>query len=257
MMEFIDTHAHIYLDQFTEDAAEVISAAREASVGKIYMPNIDSGSIESMIRLEDENPGSCYSMIGLHPCSVNEDLDKEIKLMDSWLGKRKFAGIGETGTDLYWDKTFYDRQVESLEIHIGWAKKYNLPIILHSRDSLDETLSVIERNYDSGLKGIFHCFTGNAGQAGRIMDLDFLMGIGGVLTFKNSNLDKVIASLPPTHLVLETDSPFLAPHPYRGKRNEPRHIPLIAQKMADIFGLSVQEIANITRENAEKTFQNR
>jgi TatD DNase family protein len=255
-MEFIDTHAHIYLDQFREDTHAVIDGAKEVLVGKIFMPNIDSGSIEEMIRLEKENPGYCFSMIGLHPCSVNQDLESEIKVMESWLAKRKFWGIGETGTDLYWDKTFYDRQVESLEIHISWAKEYNLPIILHSRDSLDETISIIERNHNNQLKGIFHCFTGNADQARRIIDLDFLLGIGGVLTFKNSKLDRTIEQFPLSHLVLETDSPFLAPDPNRGKRNEPRYIPLIAQKLADIFSLTIQEIAKITSENAEKTFQN-
>jgi TatD DNase family protein len=255
-MNFIDTHAHIYLDQFEKDIDRVISGAREVSVGKIFMPNIDSGSIERMIRLEQDYPGYCFSMIGLHPCSVNEGMDAEIRVMESWLGNREFSAIGETGTDLYWDKTFFEQQVESLELHIAWAKEYDIPIILHSRDSLDETISIIERNYDGRLKGIFHCFNGNADQARRITDMNFLMGIGGVLTFKNSKLDKTIEKLSISHLVLETDSPFLAPHPYRGNRNEPRHIPLIAQKLADIFGLTIKEIAKITSENAEKTFKN-
>ncbi len=255
-MNFVDTHAHIYLDQFENDINEVIKGAKEVSVGKIFMPNIDSGSVDKMIRLEEDHPGYCFSMIGLHPCSVNESLDVEIRVMESWLRKRKFSAIGETGTDLYWDKTYFEQQVESLEIHIAWAKEYGIPLILHSRDSLEATLGIVERNYDDRLKGIFHCFNGNTEQAKRIMDLNFLMGIGGVLTFKNANLDKIVEQLSVTHLVLETDSPFLAPQPYRGKRNEPRHIPLIAQKLADIFGLTINEIAKITSENAEKTFQN-
>jgi TatD DNase family protein len=256
-MNFIDTHAHIYVEQFESDVNEVIRRAMKASVGKIFLPNIDSDSIEAMIRLEKDYPGYCFSMIGLHPCSIRENLDGEIKMMESWLEKRKFTAIGETGTDLYWDKSFFEQQVESLEIHISWAKQYDLPIILHSRNSLDETLSIIERNYDERLRGIFHCFTGNIEQAERIMDLNFLMGIGGVLTFKNSKLDQTIEKLPLSHLVLETDSPYLSPHPYRGKRNEPGHIPLIAQKMVEIFGLTIEEIAKITSENAEKTFQSR
>ncbi|MBS0000983.1 MAG: TatD family hydrolase [Cyclobacteriaceae bacterium] len=254
-MAFIDTHAHIYLDQFGQDLGEVIRRAHEATVDKIYMPNIDSQSIERMIGIEEEVTVACYAMMGLHPCSVNESMDREIRNMEDWLVRRKFRGIGETGTDLYWDKTFYERQVESLEIHISWAKKYRIPIILHSRDSLDQTLSIIEKNFDDRLRGIFHCFTGNVDQARRIMDLDFLMGIGGVLTFRNSNLDKIIEQLPLSHLVLETDSPYLAPVPNRGKRNEPGYLPLIAGKLAEIFGMPVNEIAKITSENAEKIFQ--
>lgn len=255
-MKFIDTHAHIYLEPFEKDIDTVISGAREASVEKIFMPNINIDSIDRMIKLEKDNAGCCYSMIGLHPCSVDNDMESKIREMESWLSKREFSGIGETGTDLYWDKSFFDWQVASLEAHISWAKEYNIPIILHSRDSLDETISIIERNYENSLKGIFHCFNGNADQAKRIIDLNFLMGIGGVLTFKNSNLDRTIDQFSLAHFVLETDSPFLAPHPNRGKRNEPRNIPLIAEKMADIFGLTINEIAKITSENAEKTFQN-
>jgi len=255
-MELIDTHAHIYLDPFAGDMDLVIQRARQVSVGKIYMPNIDSRSIDNMLSIEDKNKGCCFSMIGLHPCSVNANMDAEISIMEKWLSKRKFSGIGETGTDLFWDKKFYDRQVESLKIHISWAISHGLPIILHSRDSLDQTISIIEKNYDNRLKGIFHCFTGNVDQARRIKELGFLLGIGGVLTFKNSNLAQTVGELSLSHLVLETDSPYLAPDPKRGKRNEPQNIPLIAGKLAEIFGLTINEIARITTENAEKTFQN-
>jgi len=256
-MELIDTHAHIFLDQFVEDIDLVIHQAKKASIGRIYMPNIDVDSIENMINIEDMYPGYCYSMIGLHPCSVNQKFENQINVIDDWLSTRRFAGIGETGTDLYWDKTFFNQQIESLEIHISWAKEHRLPIILHSRESLDETISIIEKNHDDRLKGIFHCFTGNKDQAERIIAIDFLLGIGGVLTFKNTDLDKIINELPLTNIVLETDSPYLAPMPYRGKRNEPKYIPFIASKLAGIFGITVNEVAKITSENAKKAFENR
>ena len=251
----IDTHAHIYLEQFTDDLEEVLERAVDNSVEKIYMPNIDSSSIEGMLAIEERHPQSCFAMIGLHPCSVNESFDREISLIEDWLSKRKFRGIGETGTDLYWDKTFYDRQVESLELHIGWAKEYRIPIILHSRESLDETLTIVEKNHDDRLRGIFHCFTGNPDQARRIVELGFMLGIGGVLTFKNANLDKTLEKVSQSHFVLDTDSQYLAPVPYRGKRNEPGFLPHTAWKLAEIFGLTINEIAKITTENAEKTFQ--
>jgi TatD DNase family protein len=253
---FIDTHAHIYLDQFAGDIDLVVQRAREVSVVKIYMPNIDCHSIDRMMQLERENRGFCFSMIGLHPCSVNENMESDLKEMEARLAKTTFSGIGETGTDLYWSKDNFNLQEESLEIHIQWALKYGLPIILHSRDSLDQTISIIEKNYKDGLRGIFHCFTGNIEQARRIINLGFLLGIGGVLTFKNSNLDQTIEKLPLNHLVLETDSPYLAPVPNRGKRNEPGNLPLIAGKLAEVFGTTINEIARITTENAEKTFQN-
>jgi TatD DNase family protein len=256
-MILIDTHAHIYLEQFGEDLEAVLDRAKKASVDKIYMPNIDGGSIKGMLAVEERYPELCSAMIGLHPCSVGENLDREIRVMDEWLSKHKFTGIGETGTDLYWDKTFYERQVESLEIHIGWAKEFRMPIVLHSRDSLDQTLEIIEKNHDARLRGIFHCFTGNRDQAHRIMDLGFLLGIGGVLTFKNANLDKMLENLSLSHLVLETDSPYLAPVPHRGKRNEPGFLPYTAHKLAEVFGKNINEIARITTENAEKIFQER
>ena len=254
-MKFIDTHAHVFLDQFGPDLDNVLNRAKEASVAKIFMPNLDSNTIGDMISVEMRYPGYCFSMIGLHPCSVNESLEKELRLIEEWLSKRKFSGIGETGTDLYWDKTFRAQQEESLEIHIDWAKKYQIPIVLHSRDSLDLTLSIIEKNQDERLRGIFHCFTGNPDQARRIVDAGFLLGIGGVLTFKNADLDKTLEKLTPDDLVLETDSPYLAPVPFRGKRNEPGYLPQTAQRLSEIFGLTIEEIAKITSENAEKTFQ--
>lgn len=254
-MILIDTHAHIFLDPFKEDLDDTIYRARQASVEKIYMPNIDSHSIEAMIQVEDQYPDVCMSMIGLHPCSVKEDFENELKIMENWLSRKVFAGIGETGTDYFWDKNYIEQQEESLAIQIRWAKDCNIPIILHSRESLDETIRIIEKNYDNSLGGIFHCFNGNAGQALRIIDLGFYLGIGGLVTFKNADVDVTLQKIPLSHIVLETDSPYLAPVPFRGKRNEPSYILNIAGKLAEIYSLSVKEIARITTQNAEKAFK--
>lgn len=254
-MELIDTHAHIYLEQFDKDRKEVIERATRSSVSKIFLPNIDTSTLESMLNLEDEYPGQCYALIGLHPCSVNTNFQKELKIIEEWLGKRSFKGIGETGTDLYWDKSYHDQQIESLEIQISWAIAYQLPIILHSRDSLDLSIQIIEKNHSEDLSGIFHCFTGSLDQAMQIIDLGFYLGIGGVLTFKNSGLGSIIEKIPLEKIVLETDSPYLTPHPYRGKRNEPEYINLIAQRLAEIFDTDISRIADITTENAKQVFK--
>ncbi len=255
-MSFIDTHAHIYLDQFKDDRIQVIEEAKTSRVEAIFMPNIDCTSIENMLAMEQLFAGYCFAMMGLHPCSVDKNFEKDLREMESWLERRTFSGIGETGTDLYWDKTFIRQQEESLGIQIRWAKNYELPVILHSRDSLELTIEVVERNYDDQLKGIFHCFTGDLRQAERIIDLGFFLGIGGVLTFKNANLDKILEKVPLSSIVLETDSPYLSPVPNRGKRNEPANIPLIAQKLSEIYHVNISEIARITTENAKKIFRN-
>ncbi len=254
-MKFIDTHAHLYLEHFSSDIAEVIQRAREHEVSAIYLPNIDRDSIDSMIDLENANPGYCMSMIGLHPCSINLNYEKELGKIKGWLEKRKFVAIGEIGTDLYWDKTFIEQQEDALKIQIGWAKDYMVPIVLHSRDSLDKTIDIIERNYFPELHGIFHCFTGDLHQAQKIMDLGFLIGVGGVSTFKNSQIGDTIKDIPLECIVLETDSPYLSPTPYRGKRNEPSYIPLIAEKLASLTGRSLSDVAHITTENANNIFK--
>jgi TatD DNase family protein len=254
-MELIDTHAHIYLDQFKDDREEVLSGAISSSVTKIYLPNIDVSTIDPMLNLEAEFPDQCRSMIGLHPCSVNANFMEELKIVENWLVKRSFAGIGETGTDLYWDKTYRQQQIESLEIQVNWAKMYDLPIILHSRDSLDLSIRIIEKNHSEDLSGIFHCFTGSLDQARQIIDLGFFLGIGGVVTFKNSGLGSIIENIPLEKIVLETDSPYLTPHPYRGKRNEPAHIKLIAERLAEIYDTDIALIAQKTTDNARKIFK--
>lgn len=254
-MEFIDTHAHIYLEHFDKDIDNILQSAKTSMISSIFLPNIDSSSIKAMLKLEDYHPDQCRAMMGLHPCSVKEDFEKELNILESWLGRRKFAGIGETGTDLYWDKTYQEQQVDALKVQISWARDYNLPIILHSRDSLDLSIQIVESHYFSGISGIFHCFTGNLDQAKRIIDLGFHLGVGGVVTFKNSGLDTLLENIPLDSIVLETDSPYLAPVPFRGKRNEPSYIPIIANKLAEIYKIRVEEIAKITTENARKIFK--
>lgn len=254
-MEFVDTHAHIYLDHFKTDLQEVLQRSMSAYVNKIFMPNIDMNSLGSMLGVEDQYPDVCRSMIGLHPCSVKADFETVLAGLEEWFARRDFIGIGETGTDLYWDTTYREQQVESLRIQIGWAEKHGLPLVLHSRNSLDLSIKVIEENHFEGIKGVFHCFTGTHEQAVRIIEAGFYLGIGGVLTFKNTNLKMLLGRIPVDRIVLETDSPYLAPVPNRGKRNEPSYIPLIARELADIYGLDIEEIALQTTENAERIFR--
>jgi TatD DNase family protein len=256
-MKFVDTHAHIYLKEFNNDRKEVIAGAINSSVSKIFLPNIDKSTLSQVLSLEAEYPGFCYAMIGLHPCSVNADFEQELKSMEEWLEKRSFSGIGETGTDLYWDQSYRSQQIESLKIQVNWAERYKLPIILHSRDSLDLSIRVIEETHSGDLSGIFHCFTGSLDQARQIIDLGFYLVIGGVLTFKNSGLGSIIENVPLEKIVLETDSPYLTPHPHRGKRNEPAYLNLIAQRLADIYDTDISTIADITTQNAKKVFKTR
>ncbi len=250
---FIDTHAHIYLDDFATDRVAMLAESEKQAVRKIYMPNVDHTSIDSMLELESRSP-MCVAMMGLHPCYVKKDFERELYLVEEWLSKRKFAAVGEIGTDLYWDKTFWEQQQEAFAIQVNWAKRYNLPVIIHCRESIDETIALVEKLADGKLKGIFHCFSGTAEQAQRIIKLGFLLGIGGVATFKNGGLDKVLPEIALEHLVLETDSPYLAPVPYRGKRNEPSYIPLIAHKLADIKKISIDDVRTVTTSNALKLF---
>jgi TatD DNase family protein len=251
---WIDTHAHIYSEDFDADREKMLERSEESGVGKIYMPNVDHASIDAMMEVELKNPEKYLSMMGLHPCSVKKDFEKELYIVESWLTKRKFMAVGEIGTDLYWDKTFWEQQQEAFKIQIGWAKKYQLPIVIHCRDSMNETLELLEPLLDGKLKGTFHCFTGTPEQAKRICDMGFYLGLGGVTTFKNGGLDKVIPDVDINHIVLETDSPYLAPVPNRGKRNEPSYIPIIAERVADLKKMSLSELKTITTSNALKLF---
>ncbi|MDJ1491300.1 TatD family hydrolase [Cytophagaceae bacterium DM2B3-1] len=253
-MQFVDTHAHIYGDQFNNDREVMLKRTFSAGVTKIFMPNVDSTSIEGMLALEDQYPDHCFSMMGVHPCSIEADFERELKIAEDWLAKRKFVAIGEIGLDYYWSMEFVEQQKEALKIQVGWAKKYDLPIVIHCRDSFRDTVAVLAETGITGLKGIFHCFSGSIEDAQIAIDMGFKLGIGGVSTFKNGGLDKVIPFVELKHLVLETDSPYLAPVPYRGKRNETSYIPLIAQRVADLKGISVATVAEVTTQNALSLF---
>lgn len=251
---WIDTHAHIYLPEFDEDRGAIIDRSREHGVMRIAMPNIDRASIDSLLEVESKYPETCFAMMGLHPCSVKKDFEKELYHVEDWLDKRKFVAVGEIGTDLYWDKSLWDQQVEAFTIQVNWAKKYQLPIVIHCRESLDQTITILQSLVNQDTKGIFHCFTGTPEQAKKITEMGFLLGIGGVLTFKNGGLDKVISMIDQDRMVLETDSPYLTPVPHRGKRNEPSYIPLIAQKLSDLIGIPQEVIQQKTTSNALTLF---
>lgn len=254
MHYFIDTHAHIYHEDFKVDWIDMLQRCREAKVDQVYMPNVDHESIDGMLELESRSEGMCHAMMGLHPCSVKRGFERELYIVEEWLSKREFAAVGEIGTDLYWDKTLFEEQKEAFNIQVNWAKKYKLPIVIHCRESIDETIALVEQAKDEHLTGIFHCFTGNIDQAKRITSLGFLLGIGGVATFKNGGLDKVLPEIALDHLVLETDSPYLAPVPYRGKRNEPSYIPIVASRISEIKKVSMDEVRSATSVNASRLF---
>lgn len=257
MNHWIDTHAHIYAEEFTADQADMLARAFESRVTKIYMPNVDHTSVDAMMEAEAKNSGRCFAMMGLHPCSVKKDFEKELYRVEEWLNRRKFVAVGEMGTDLYWDKSFWEEQQEAFRIQVAWAKKFNLPLVIHCRESMNETLELLTPLVDDRLTGVFHCFSGSADQARRVTELGFYLGIGGVATFKNGGLDKVIPELNLNTIVLETDSPYLAPVPHRGKRNEPGYIPIVAHKVAEYCKTGIGDVQSITTQNAERLFSNR
>ncbi|MFD2245251.1 TatD family hydrolase [Pontibacter ruber] len=251
----VDSHAHIYSEKFKEDRDGAIARAVGEGVGKIYMPNIDHTSIDVMLETEAKHPEVCLPMMGLHPTSVDKNFEKELYLVEEWLGKRSFAAVGECGIDLYWDKNFLPEQQEALKVQVALAKKYKLPIVLHTRDSFDETYEIIAAAQDGSLRGIFHCFSGSVEQAAKVKEINFLMGIGGVATFKNGGLDLVLPHVQLEDLVLETDCPYLAPVPHRGKRNEPVYLPLIARRVAELMNKTEDEVAAVTTKNALDLFK--
>jgi TatD DNase family protein len=251
---FVDTHTHLYAEEFNSYRKQLINKAISNGIGKFYLPNIDSTSIEGMLALEKEYPQHCFAMMGLHPCSVNESVEKELEIVKDWLSKRKFCAVGEIGIDLYWDKTFFTQQQHAFRTQIQWALDYNYPVVIHCRESFDEIYEILV-SFSRLPKTIFHCFSGTAVQAKKILDLgNFKLGIGGVLTFKNSGLDKVVEQIDLEHLVLETDAPYLAPVPFRGKRNEPSYMLEVARKLAQIKNVSTTEVEEITTRNAEFIF---
>lgn len=251
---FVDTHAHLYVEQFDKDRAEVVQNAVNMGVLKIFLPNIDSKTTHSMLQMATDFPKTCYPMIGLHPCSVKDDYKNELSHIEEQLQKHKFFGIGETGIDLYWDKSHIEEQVIAFENQIQLAKDTKLPIIIHSRESLDMTIELIEKHQDGSLSGVFHCFNGDRDQCNRIQDVGFYMGLGGVTTFKNANMKDVVQHMNEDHMVLETDAPYLSPVPNRGKRNISAYIPLIAAKVAEFRNTEIRHIRDLTTTNAQKLF---
>lgn len=252
---FVDTHAHVYLRDFDTDRDDMIQRSRQAGVDKIYLPNIDHTSIDAMLETELRYSDTCIATMGLHPCSVKKDFSRELYTVEEWLARRRFAAVGEIGTDLYWDKSFWDEQQEAFRVQVGWAMQYDLPVIIHCRDSLDETIGMVEELQDEKLRGVFHCFGGSSEQAGRIVGAGFFLGIGGIATFRKGLAEDVLESIDLSRIILETDSPYLAPVPHRGKRNEPSYIPVIARKVAEVKGISEDEVRTITTANAMKLFQ--
>jgi len=253
-MKLIDTHTHLYVEEFKEDINEVLERALAEGVEKFYLPAIDSTETEALLQLEEKFPEKMFAMAGLHPCSVKENFKVELAKIEGQLAEREFAAIGETGLDFYWDTTFKKEQFESLHIHAQWAIQYRKPLVIHTRNSMDETIRFVKEYKGESLYGIFHCFSGNLQNAKDIIDSGFLLGIGGVLTFKNSGLADIVKEIDLKHLVLETDSPYLAPAPFRGKRNESSYLKYIVQKLAEIKNVSTEEVALQTTKNAEEVF---
>ena len=254
-MTIIDTHAHLYSEEFQVDIDLVMDRAQKAGVSKMYLPAIDSSETESMMALEQKYPGVCIAMMGLHPCYVKENVALELEHVRSWLEKRDFVAIGEIGLDFYWDKTFTHQQYEAFDIQMQWALELNRPIVIHTRNAMQETINRVKPFAQKGLKGIFHCFSGSTESAKQIIDLGFFLGIGGVITYKNAGLPEVLENVNLEHLVLETDAPYLTPVPFRGKRNESSYLSFIITKLAEVKGISEEEVARITTLNAEMIFQ--
>lgn len=252
----VDTHAHLYLPEFEKDIDEVIAYSKKHNVEKIYLPAINSETHETLISLENRFKGFCFSMMGLHPCYVKGNYKEELSAVKKYLESRKFSAIGECGLDFYWDTTFIAAQYEALEQQIEWALEYNLPLILHTRNATQETIDVLKKYHQKGLRGIFHCFGGTFLEASQIIEMGFYLGIGGVVTYKNSGLDLVVSQIDLDNLVLETDAPYLAPVPLRGKRNESANIKTIAEKVAQIKNCSFEEVALMTTQNANQLFTN-
>jgi len=253
-MIFTDTHTHLYYEQDAQKQAQLMDRCFENNVNRLFLPNVDVASIRMIDDLVNNYPENCFAMAGLHPCDVKDDYKAQLQEIYNSIGGRKVYAIGEIGIDLYWDKSTLGIQQDAFYEQIRWAKKLNLPIVIHCREAFDEVFEVLEAEKDDKLRGIFHCFTGNEQQANQAINLNFYLGIGGVVTYKKAGLDLVLANIPLDKLVLETDSPYLAPVPFRGKPNESSYLVYIAQKLAEIYDVSVEEIANITTVNSKKVF---
>lgn len=253
---FVDTHTHLYVDAFDEDRDEIISRALNSGIEKLLLPNIDVSTIESMHALCAKYPNNCYAMMGLHPGNVNENWQSELDHMKNLLFNGNYIAVGEIGMDLYWDKTFIEEQKEAFKTQVVWAKELNLPIAIHAREAFDEIFEILDVLNDESLRGVFHCFTGNESQAKHILNYGgFMLGIGGVVTYKNAGLDKTLANVSIDNLILETDSPYLTPVPHRGKRNESSYVLHVAEKLADIYNMKLSEIEERTTKNAIDLFK--
>ncbi|MCC6600926.1 MAG: TatD family hydrolase [Crocinitomicaceae bacterium] len=254
-MEWIDTHCHLYHSQFDADREAMVERAIAGGIRTMLLPNISEETIDPMLALCDHFPTNCFPMLGLHPCDVKGDYDEVLQRMEQIFLQHRFFGVGETGIDLHWDKSTLALQIESFRTHIQWAKRMHLPLIIHARESFNEIFSVLDEMNDDHLKGIFHCFTGTEAQAKKIIEYGgFMLGIGGVLTYEKSGLDSVVKHLPLEYLVLETDAPFLAPKPFRGKRNESGYLIYIADRLSGAMNISPEEIAGVTTDNARRIF---
>lgn len=253
-MEFIDSHAHIYLPQFEKDLEDVVRESKETGIAKIFMPNVDLETIDSMLKVESQFPGYCIPMMGLHPCSVTAQYAKALDTIYNWLTKRSFAAIGEIGLDTYWDKSYYREQVKVLNKQLDWANELELPVVIHCRETMKETLDLIEKRKGQQLKGVFHCFIGTTEDAIRVVNAGFYLGIGGVATFKNGGLENVIKGIELERMLLETDAPYLTPVPFRGKRNDPSKLPYIAEKIAKVKGCTVEQVAEVCTDNTQSLF---
>ncbi len=254
-MHFVDTHSHIYTKDFDQDRSNVIERSKKAGVTHIFLPNIDGNSIESLLAVSNQFKGYCFPLMGLHPTSVKENYQEELALIERALIEKQFWGVGEIGIDLYWDNTYIQQQKEAFRYQVNLAKRLNLPIVIHTRNAFDEIFEILDRENDESLRGIFHSFSGNLNHYQKIMEYKgFLIGIGGVVTYKNGGLDKIVQQMKIEHIVLETDSPYLPPVPHRGKRNESSYIVQIAQKVAEILKLPIQQVADITTKNALSLF---
>jgi TatD DNase family protein len=253
-MILTDTHTHLYYQEDDQKRAELIQRCLDNDIKRLFLPNVDAASVPQVFGLADEYPGMCYPMLGMHPCSVKDGWEAELAVICDSKKDRTIYAIGEIGIDLYWDKTTLDIQVQAFREQINWAKSLKLPIVIHCREAFNEVFEVLEQENDDDLRGIFHCFTGNAEQARRAIDLGFYLGIGGVATYKNGGLDKVLPQFDLSHIVLETDSPYLSPVPHRGKPNESSYLIYIAQKVAELYQTDIQTVADITTANSKKVF---
>jgi len=253
-MVLTDTHTHLYYETIDTKRDALMQRCKDNSIDRLFLPNVDAASVPLMFGLLNAYPQNCYPMLGLHPCSVKEGWEEELAIIQPALHQHKIYAIGEIGIDLYWDKTFLTEQVQAFNLQIKWAKALKLPIVIHCRDAFNEVYQVLQDEQDSDLRGIFHCFTGTLEQAQKVTALGFYLGIGGVVTYKNAGLDKILPEIDLKHIVLETDSPYLTPVPYRGKPNESSYLTYIAQKVAELHQTDIENVAKITTENSKKVF---